>query len=149
MLYPKFSHLLESSDFVRTPGLSSSSPAAPLDGETSPFPAQGSSLASAALHVVLQHDLSVDRRGTPHPNRRRFIATTQELQLVSVWLSQTCRTVAGCHARIARGTPRRLWCPLSTRRITRGQRRRSGSLDGSPRLPPRRLTSVTWEKTIR
>ncbi|CAN0420334.1 unnamed protein product [Ectocarpus sp. 8 AP-2014] len=149
MLCAKFGHSLESSHSVRTPGQSSSSPAAPLDGETGPLRTQGTSLAAAALHVVLQHDLSVDRRGAPHPDRRRFVATTQELQLVSVWLSQTCRTVAGCHATIARGTPRRLWCPLSTRRITRGQRRRSGSLDGSPRLPPRRLTSVTWEKTIR
>lgn len=94
-----------------------------------------------------------NRSSSSHNNNPRrqpgYISSTQELQLVSVWLCQDCRTIARFHARIARGSPRRLWCPLSTRRATRGQRRRSGSLDGSPRLPPLRLTSVTWERTIR
>lgn len=117
----------------------------------------------AAIHVLLLDDNNSElRAGTMGPSwceaikhhHHRLLLPFKELQLVSLRLCKEIRTVSAFHVKIARGTPRRLWLgPTSTRQIDRddrGRRRgRSASVDGSPRVPPMRVTEMTWERTVR
>lgn len=109
----------------------------------------------AAIHVLLLDDNSNSGRGGTKgllfEAKTCRLLSFKEVQLVSLRLCKECRTIGAFHIKIARGTPRRLWAgPTCTRETDRGGRwrGRGGSLDGS-RVPPMRVTEITWERAVR
>lgn len=74
--------------------------------------------------------------------RKRWYASTLDLQVVSLELCRACRSIPTLHVRVRERTPRSLWSPRQTqaRRITRGSKK----LRDSSRVPVVRALRLTW-----
>lgn len=110
-------------------------------------------LRMAAFRVILDEDARRSKVEIPvpesHASRPTHLIPVKELQLLSWRFCCECRAIATFHVRIGNGTSRRLLGSSSVMQRLGTQGLLRSGRNGSPRIPPMRVTAITWERSAR